>query len=127
MGEDGLMFKVPEKSRVKDGKLGSDESYGNNGYFLIKSVKFKREFRCVVSDGLQWEHVSVSLPNRSPTWSEMCFIKDKFWDKTDCVIQYHPAEEDYVNYHPYCLHLWRPMGLSIPKPPPLMVGPKDGS
>lgn len=121
------MFKVPEKYRVKEGKLGSDESYGNNGYFLIKSVKFKREFRCVVSDGLGWEHVSVSLPTRCPTWEEMCFIKDKFWDKGDCVVQYHPAEKDHVNYHPYCLHLWRPMGLSIPKPPPLMVGPKDAS
>lgn len=71
---------------------------------------------------MAWEHVSVSLPNRCPTWAEMCAIKDLFWDESDCVVQYHPPKRDWVNNHPYCLHLWRPVGQEIQRPPSLMVG-----
>lgn len=115
------MFKVPEKCRVTAGRLGSDSGYGNNGYFLIKSVRFKRMFNCIVSDELGWEHVSVSLPNRCLTWEEMCFIKDKFWDEQDCVVQYHPPKSEHINNHPYCLHLWRPTVQDMPMPPSIMV------
>lgn len=72
-----------------------------------------------------WEHVSVSLKHRTPTWDEMCFVKDLFWEEDECVIQYHPAKSDYVNFHPYCLHMWKPIEIEIPKPPSWMVGPKN--
>lgn len=54
-----------------------------------------------------WEHVSVSLPDRCPTWSEMCEIKKLFFDDNETVVQFHPPKAEYVNFHPYCLHLWR--------------------
>jgi hypothetical protein len=70
-----------------------------------------------------WEHVSVSLPNRTPNWREMCFIKDVFWDEKDVVIQYHPKKTEYVNRHENCLHLWRPvLDDRIPTPPKELVG-----
>lgn len=41
------------------------------------------------------------------------------------VVASHPPVTDYVNFHPYCLHLWAPMdGIKIPLPPSWMVGPK---
>lgn len=61
-----------------------------------------------------WEHVSVSLENRCPTWDEMCQVKSMFWRDDECVIQFHPPEKDYVRTHPYVLHLWKP-----PYPTPL--------
>lgn len=67
----------------------------------------------------------MSLPHRCPTWSEMCRVKAAFWDDDDVVVQYHPARSDYVNVHPYCLHLWRPVGIQMPQPDSLMVGPKE--
>lgn len=106
------MFKVPEKARVKTGPMGSDSSYGNNGQFIIKSLKLKQPLFVQASDGMGWEHVSVSLPSRCPTWDEMCFIKSMFWDECDMVIQFHPPESDYVNLHKYCLHLWRKNGTN---------------
>lgn len=124
MGENRLMFRVPEKYRVTVGPMGSDSSHGNNGYFLIKSLKIKKPLNVIVSDGMNWEHVSVSTPTRCPTWEEMCFVKSLFWDKDDVVMQLHPAESDYVNVHEYCLHLWRPINQAIPLPPSIMVGPK---
>jgi len=77
-------------------------------------------------DSFWWEHVSVSTATRCPTWPEMCFIKDLFWHEDECVVQYHPALKDYVNHHPYTLHLWRPTKQSdrMPTPPSILVGPK---
>lgn len=76
----------------------------------------------IASDGRGWEHVSASISNRCPTWDEMTKIKQLFWDDEDCVIQYHPPKSDYVNNHPYCLHLWRPIDKEIIRPPKSLVG-----
>lgn len=113
-------MKVPEEYRVKDGPLGSDESYGNNGYFLVPFRSF--DLAVIASDGEGWDHVSVSLPNRTPNWDEMCHIKDLFWDESECVVQYHPPKADYVNNHPYTLHLWKPQNADVPRPPSILVG-----
>jgi hypothetical protein len=71
-----------------------------------------------------WEHVSVSLIDRTPTWAEMCRIKGLFWDEEDTVVQFHPPKSEYVNCHPYCLHLWRWTGGEFPRPSSTLVGPK---
>jgi hypothetical protein len=84
----------------------------------------KEVLRVIASDGLGWDHVSVSLVDRCPTWDEMCFIKDQFWTEEECVIQFHPPKSEYVNCHPFCLHLWKKQGESIQTPPSVMVGGK---
>jgi len=124
------VFKVPEKDRIKTGigDWNSTEADGNNGAFL---VEFRRDpfkpvmMQIIASDGLGWEHVSVKALNvkRCPTWDEMCFVKDLFWDSEDVVMQLHPARSEYVNFHPNVLHLWRPTCATIPVPPSIMVGP----
>lgn len=115
------MFKVPEQFRVRTGRLGTDPSLGNNGLFTCK-LRSGATVRVIASEGLGWEHVSASLPTRCPTWSEMCEVKAMFWGPEDCVVQYHPPESEYVNCHPYCLHLWRPIGTSLLRPPAILVG-----
>lgn len=125
-----MTFKVPNEFRVRTGPLGSTDQDGNNGVFLIPRDKKRSKsyrYNVIASDELGWEHISVTLHNRNrcATWKEMCWIKDIFWDEDDTVIQYHPAKEDYVNYHPYCLHLWRPIDVELPKPPKIFVGPYD--
>lgn len=68
-----------------------------------------------------WDHVSVSLPNRCPNWLEMCHVKNLFWQDNETVLQLHPPEADYVNFHPNTLHLWKPLHLAVPLPPKGMV------
>lgn len=116
------MFHVPENFRVRKGLSASDQSYGNNGCFVFTAKNRKGVLRTVASDQMGWEHVSVSLGDRCPTWEEMCQVKATFWDEDDCVIQYHPPKSDYVNNHPYCLHLWRSTMIELPRPPSIMVG-----
>jgi len=71
----------------------------------------------------RYEHVSVSIlgSQEPPTWAMMCFIKDIFWLPTECVVQYHPAKDDYVNIHPGVLHLWKLSEGTFPMPPKVCV------
>lgn len=69
-----------------------------------------------------WEHVSVSCQTRTPTWAEMVHVKRLFWDAEDVVVQFHPKRSEYVNVHPYTLHLWRWTEGDFPRPPKGLVG-----
>jgi hypothetical protein len=79
--------------------------------------------------GIPWEHVSVHCFSGkrqfTPTWMEMCAVKNIFWDEDDTVIQFHPRKLDYVNNHLNTLHLWRPVGIELPLPPSVTVGIKE--
>lgn len=125
-----MSFHVPNRFRVRKGLMRSDDANGNNGAFFIPVKPGDIPLQVIASDGgmpgqMAWEHVSVSLPTRCPTWQEMCKVKALFWDDEDTVMQLHPPRSQWVNNHPYCLHLWRPVGLEIPRPPELMVGVKE--
>ena len=65
--------------------------------------------------------LSVSLRNRCPTWDEMCLVKDIFWQDDECVVQFHPPKSEYVNLHPYCLHLWKKICGTFETPPKIFV------
>ena len=119
-----MAMRVPDKFRHRSGPMGSTEANGNNGAFFIPhpNPASNLVFKVVASDGMGWEHVSVSLPKRCPTWEEMCFIKGLFWSEDDRVLQFHPPKSEYVNLHAFCLHLWRPADGVVPAPPSWMVG-----
>jgi hypothetical protein len=124
-----MTFHVPEKHRVKRGPMGSNARYGNNGAFFVpnklRAKAGEPPLAVIASDGGGWEHVSVSLPHRCPTWPEMAYVKGLFWDDGDCVLQFHPPQSEYVNNHQFCLHMWRPTHAIVPMPPSLMVGYRD--
>ena len=82
----------------------------------------------ICSTGAGWEHVSVSPYHHrvTPSWSDMCKIKDIFWDDDEAVIQIHPPKADYVNNMPNCLHLWRCTYRSMVLPPSVLVGLRKG-
>lgn len=101
------------------------------GWFMLKCPATGGVLRVLASDGEgwpyeppPWEHVSVSLADRCPTWEEMCFVKNLFWEPHEEVVQFHPAKSDYVNFHPHTLHLWKPVGVKFLMPPSETVGPK---
>lgn len=87
------------------------------GYFAIGP----KRLNVIVSDGLGWDHVSVSrFDRKTPTWEEMSWVKNTFFAPSEWVVQYHPAQIDYIN-KANVLHLWRPQGMEIPRPDPEMV------
>ena len=113
-----MTFKVPEKFRVKTGKMRTTAADGNNGAFQLTSAKLSHRFDVIATDVGGWEHVSVSTPHVTPTWDEMNYIKGLFWDDEDLVVQIHPPKSEYVTLHQHCLHLWRKAGTNdyIEKP-----------
>ncbi|MGY2987654.1 DUF7694 domain-containing protein [Bradyrhizobium sp. USDA 4508] len=123
-----VLPSVLEEGRLRDGPWGSSLRDGPAGAFFVMGPK-GAELK-IISSGPDreylWEHVSVSTERRTPNWAEMCFVKDLFWNEDECVVQYHPPRSEYVNHHPYCLHLWRPIGLEFPMPPSILVGPRSG-
>lgn len=110
-----------EKYRVKDGPLASTSDYGLNGIFIIPYQRVK--LIALVSDAFGWDHVSVSVQNkkRCPKWAEMKHVKNLFFKADEIAIQFHPPEENYINDHPYVLHIWRPQYFEIQLPPVCMV------
>ena len=135
------MFHVPEEYRLTEGPMASTERYGNNGVFIIPLDEPDpddvfgewEELIVIASNGAGWEHCSVKVQVRdyekrpirteTPAWEEMCKVKDLFWDKHDCVVQFHPPADEYVNYHENVLHLWKPMKYNIMTPPSILIGP----
>ena len=90
---------------------------GGAGWVTIRGVIFA----VIFSNGGGWDHVSVSNRSRCPTWPEMCQIKDIFFRENECCVEYHPAKKDYVNIHPFCLHIWKPQKAELPTPPTIFV------
>lgn len=132
-----MSFRVPEHLRWQHPDRRYRSAAGDPfGHFLLRTGD--RILLCIACDGVDdgtigpdaagWEHVSVSVQRRGgatrpalPTWEEMCNVKALFWGPEDVVVQYHPAESQYVNHAPV-LHLWRRDGF--PTPHPGLVGPR---
>lgn len=107
--------RIVERGRITSGLLASNPTYGLNGAFHIK---YKKHVLFVISgNGEGWDHVSVSLPDRLPSWNEMNFIKDLFFEEHETVVQFHPKKSQYVNVNPNVLHLWRKHGQEYELPP----------
>lgn len=106
-----------EKYRIHDPVMQSMMDNDFIGAYTINLNGSILNFLVLVSihDG-EWEHVSVSTEYRCPRWEEMSQIKDLFFEEEEAVIQLHPPKSNYINNHPYCLHLWRPLKVDIPMP-----------
>ena len=118
--------KNVEKGRVRDGQFATAPGTPYGAFFLLSPMSAVT-LKVIVSDeiawkadgmpGEPWDHVSVSTQARVPNWAEMCWIKSLFFDDEETVVQYHPAKSEYVNVHPFVLHLWRKCGEPFPMPP----------
>lgn len=119
MRQDG---KHLDRYRLTHPTMGDSPNGSLYGYFrvLLDGKKLN-----VISSGERhggdpysaesWEHVSVSLFNRCPTWREMKFVKDLFWRPEELVVQFHPPHSSYVNQYENCLHLWcSPFAIELP-------------
>ena len=114
-----------EPYRIARGPWASDRRKMDGAYLIPRR---KVELRIIACDGTDpeaqgWEHVSVSLAHRTPTWEEMEFVRDLFWLPEDTVLQFSVPREQHINAHPFCLHMWRKIGATVELPPPILVAP----
>jgi len=92
------------------------------GAFQLKSPCDGKPLTIIATDGLGWDHVSVSRTNRCPNWQEMEFVKRRFFYDHETAMQLHVPLAEHIDNHPYCLHLWSPQDVAIPRPPGKLVG-----
>lgn len=92
----------------------------------MPSTKYEDTLNFIFSWGCGFEHLSVSTPVKCPTWEQMCFMKDIFWDEEEVCMQLHPKKSEYINNMPYCLHIWKSIDKEIPTPPSIMLGFRKG-
>ena len=116
------MKSLEEIKKNKYLEIKKEGRDGFGGTFYDKKSRCHLNF--IMSWGAEFEHCSVSMPTRCPSWEQMCSMKDLFWKDDEVCMQLHPAKKDYVNNHPYCLHIWRPINKEIPTPPSILVGLK---
>jgi hypothetical protein len=125
---DLLTAEVNRYRMVNAGSIswfGDDAGGSAAGCFEIpyreKGGGRRSNLRVIASAGEGWDHVSVSLQHRCPTWDELEFVKRHFFKSDEVAMQLHLPPSDHINIHPYCLHLWRPHTGEIPLPPRGMV------
>lgn len=92
------------------------------GAFTVPSPVDRKPLQVIASSGDGWDHVSVSRTNRPPNWTELDYVRRLFFKDDETVMQLHVPVSDHINAHPFCLHLWRPQRVEIPRPPGWMVG-----
>lgn len=119
-----------DEARVRKGEFGSNSGDRFGAFFFSRG---NTRIKIIATDGqeVSWEHVSVTVAyrrgccswvERMPTWDEMCWVKNLFWNDDEAVMQLHPPKSEYMNNHRFCLHLWRPTTQDIPLPPSICVG-----
>ena len=52
-------------------------------------------------------HVSIAFAHRSPSWREIKALKALFYGPDVAAMMILPEEENFVNAHPNCFHLWQ--------------------
>ena len=57
-------------------------------------------------DGKQWLHFSVARADRIPTWDELVKAKEQFLGPESRALQVIAPRSEWVNIHPFCLHLF---------------------
>lgn len=114
------LYKLPVRHVQRIQHYTGDWGDAHNGCFLVPSNKNVRETLRVIAssdaDNGGWDHLSVSLFDRCPTWLEMDYIKKLFMGDV-IAYQLHMPDKDHINNHPYVLHIWRPWNKEIPLPP----------
>ncbi len=75
----------------------------------------------IAAADLGWDHVSVSGDRRTPTWSEMEFVKRMFFESDAVCFQLHVGVAEHISIHPHVLHIWRSWDHDPPMPPKMMV------
>lgn len=97
---DFLPRVLPAYWRIADRRIDGC-AYRNEMTGLAVIISAAKEL-----DGRRWLHLSVSRSNRLPTWDDLKLVKDVFMGRERKVIQVLLPASEYVNIHPFVLHLW---------------------
>jgi hypothetical protein len=67
-------------------------------------------------DGRDYMHISLSHPDRLPSYDDLKFVKSVFAGDHRYAYQVFPPVDKHISIHPFCLHLWVPLSGELPLP-----------
>jgi hypothetical protein len=73
----------------------------------VQIFKFRGCQVCISKDAGLW-HISISRKDRLPSYEELKDVRYQYLPDVPYMVQIFPSQEDFVNLHNYCLHLWEP-------------------
>lgn len=97
--------EVPQYEKLSD---GVGRAWEFNGLFVIASCG-------IMKDNLEWLHISFSRKSKMPSYADLQLVKREFIGNDKKAIMIFLEEENYVNIHKYCLHLWYSKDNPIPE------------
>lgn len=95
--------------------MSSDWEELDSHDFMLEAIPDLHTFRRRASGGTltviagtepEGFHLSISHPNRYPTWDEICEARDHFTPTDKTFVQELPPRDRWVNLHSNCFHLW---------------------
>lgn len=100
----------PEGQPIRSAEFSTQKAWRGKvkpikGLFILASV--------ATYENEVWYHVSFSHSKQMPTYTQVIFIRKKFFLPEMQVIQVFPEEKKHVNFHPFCLHLWSNLQRNI--------------
>ncbi len=95
--------------RVNAGGDGDMWATLDNALKVIWSISIEQ-------DGRLWMHVSVSRPDRLPSYNDMKRVKHLFIGDERNAYSVWAADPAHVNLHSRCLHLWCVLDGADPLP-----------
>ena len=98
--------------RVEHGNVKVVDDYTNakRAVVRLRDVKLTVILEVEVVDAQLWAHLSVGggYVYRVPSWEELSWCKQYFLGDRRA-IQVLPPRDEYINLHPYVLHLYVPL------------------
>lgn len=92
------MINLNKLNHLRIGKFPGNAQCG--AFAVPYPVITNTLLRVIANSYDDWDHVSVSLKKRCPTWEEMDFIKRLFFHPHETAMQIHPSVSKHVNIHP---------------------------
>ncbi|KKL08362.1 hypothetical protein LCGC14_2576620 [marine sediment metagenome] len=92
-------FPEPQEVRLPSGILTGLEP-GSKAYEF-------GECHIIVGRSTEGWHLSISCPNRYPTWDEVAHARYSLIPNDVTLAMLLPPKEEYVNVHDFVFHLWQ--------------------
>lgn len=101
-----LVATFPPRVRLPDGRklVLVNRTPANVGYRCADGMAVMASYDPTPHGLLK--HVSLSYATKDPSWHDIKQVRATFFDGDTDVIQVLPREDEYVNVHAHCFHLF---------------------
>jgi hypothetical protein len=95
-----LGYQLPSKYKKVDRAFIGQEYQRSDGMKVVETTEVHQP------ENYHWHHVSCSFADKLPSYEDLQEIRKVFIGEGMTSVMIFPPEHQYINYHPFCLHLY---------------------